>query len=78
MLNLTLKNIPKKFHARLKESAEKNRRGLNSDILTRLAAQFSAPVVDVEAHARLLRQLVARLPRVDHRIGNRAKRKGLK
>ena len=78
MLNLTLKNIPKDLHARLKESAEKNRRSLNSEILTRLEAEFDAPVVDVEAHARLLQQFVARLPQVDHRIGDRAKRKGLK
>ena len=78
MLNLTLKNIPKGLHARLRASAEKNRRSLNSEILTRLEAEFAAPVVDVEAHARLLQQFVARLPRVDHRIGDRAKRKGLK
>ena len=78
MLNLTLKNIPKDLHAWLKESAERNRRSLNSEILTRLETQFTAPLVDREAHARALRALVARLPRVDHRIGDRHKRKGLK
>ena len=78
MLNLTLKNIPKDLHARLKESAERNRRSLNSEILTRLEIQFAAPLVDREAHARALRDLVAGLPRVDHRIGDRYKRKGLK
>ena len=78
MLNLTLKNIPKDLHARLRESAEKNRRSLNSEILTRLEAEFAAPVVDADAHARALRAFVARLPRVDHRIGDREKRKGLK
>ena len=36
MLTLTLKNIPAHLHAKLKESAEKNRRSLNSEILTRL------------------------------------------
>jgi F420-0:gamma-glutamyl ligase-like protein len=78
MLNLTLKNIPKDLHARLKESAEKNRRSLNSEILTRLEAEFSAPVIDIAAHERALRAFVAQLPRVDHRIGDQAKRKGLK
>jgi len=76
MLNLTLKNIPKDLHARLKESAEKNRRSLNSEILTRLEREFTVPVVDREAHARALRVLVARLPRVDHGKVTRYKRQG--
>lgn len=76
MLNLTLKNIPKDLHARLKESAERNRRSLNSEILTRLETQFTAPVVDREAHARALRHLVAGLPRVDHAKVTRYKRQG--
>ena len=64
--NLILKNIPKDLHARLKESAEKNRRSLNSEILARLESDFAAPVVDAEAYARGLRACVARLPRADH------------
>lgn len=76
MLNLTLKNIPKKLHAQLKESAEKNRRSLNSEILARLESDFSAPVVDVAAHERALRDFVARLPRADHSRVSRYKRQG--
>ncbi len=76
MLNLTLKNIPKQLHSRLKQSAEKNRRSLNSEILARLESEFSAPVVDVAAHERALRQFVARLPRVDHSRVGRYKRQG--
>ena len=76
MLNLTLKNIPKGLHARLRASAEKNRRSLNSEILTRLEAEFAAPVVDPEAHARELREFVARLPWVDHSKVTRYKRQG--
>jgi len=75
MLSLTLKNIPRELHARLRESAEKNRRSLNSEILVRLKVQFAAPVVDVAAQARLLKKFVPGLPRVDHGIGDRAKRK---
>ena len=76
MLNLTLKNIPKDLHARLRESAEKNRRSLNSEILTRLESDFIAPTVDREAHARALRTFVSNLPRVDHARVSRYKRQG--
>ena len=76
MHHLTLKNIPTDLHARLKESAERNRRSLNSEILARLETQFAAPTVDREAHARTLRELVARLPRVDHGKVTRYKRQG--
>ena len=78
MLTLTLKNIPKQVHALLKNSAEKNRRSLNSEILTRLERELSAPKVDRARLARDLKAFTDRLPRVDHRIGDRHKRKGLK
>ncbi|MGB7541423.1 MAG: Arc family DNA-binding protein [Burkholderiales bacterium] len=78
MLTLTLKNIPREVHAVLKESAEKNRRSLNSEILARLERDVSAPKVDRTRLARELRAFTDRLPRVDHRIGDRYKRKGLK
>ncbi len=78
MLNLTLKNIPKEVHALLKDSAEKNRRSLNSEILARLERDISAPKVDRARLARDLKAFTDRLPRVDHRIGDRYKRKGLK
>ena len=76
MLNLTLKNIPKELHARLRESAEKNRRSLNSEILARLESEFAAPVVDAKAEVRALRAFVARLPKVDHTKVTRYKRQG--
>ena len=76
MLSLTLKNIPKALHVRLKESAEKNRRSLNSEILARLEAEFSAPVIDIAARERALREFVARLPRADHSRVSRYKRQG--
>lgn len=76
MLTLTLKNIPKDLHTMLKESAEKNRRSLNSEILARLESDFTAPTVDREAHARKLREIVAKLPQVDHAKVDRYKRQG--
>ncbi|MGC2518336.1 MAG: Arc family DNA-binding protein [Burkholderiales bacterium] len=78
MLTLTLKNIPREVHAVLKQSAKKNRRSLNSEILARLERDVSAPKVDRTRLARELRAFTDRLPRVDHRIGDRYKRKGLK
>ena len=76
MLTLTLKNIPVDLHALLKESAEKNRRSLNSEILVRLESDFAVPTVDPEAHAKALRAFAARLPWVEHARVTRYKRRG--
>ncbi len=76
MLTLTLKNIPRELHTRLKESAERNRRSLNSEILTRLENDFAVPPVDTEFHAKTLKAFAARLPRVDHSRVARYKRQG--
>ena len=46
MPTLTLKNIPDKLHARLKASAGRNRRSLNSEILVRLEQDIKRPVLD--------------------------------
>ncbi|MEO8202556.1 MAG: Arc family DNA-binding protein [Betaproteobacteria bacterium] len=78
MPTLTLKNIPEEVHAVLKKSAEKNRRSLNSEILARLERDVSAPKVDRARLAMDLKAFTDALPRVDHRIGDRDKRKGLK
>lgn len=66
MRSLTLKNVPDDLHARLKASAESNRRSLNREILARLEAQLVAPPVDVAAELRVLEAFVSGLPRVDH------------
>jgi len=76
MPTLTLKNIPDDLHALLKESAERNRRSLNSEILVRLESDFSAPVVNPEAYARNLKAFTARLPQVEHAKVTRYKRQG--
>jgi plasmid stability protein len=66
VLNLTLKNIPAELHARLKASADANRRSLNREILALLEAQLEAPVTDVVAELRALEDFVTSLPQVDH------------
>ena len=76
MINLTLKNVPVELHARLKASAEGNRRSLNREILAMLEAQMAAPAVDVEAEQRSLEVFVSGLPPVDHRRVARYRRAG--
>ena len=76
MLTLTLKNIPEDLHAMLKQSAEKNRRSLNSEILARLERELAAPTVDPQAHARELKAFTTRLPKVDHGRVSRYRRQG--
>ena len=76
MPTLTLKNIPNGLHARLKASAERNRRSLNSEILVRLEQDIGRPVLDPVVHAETLRAFSARLPRVAHQPVTRYKRQG--
>jgi antitoxin FitA len=79
MPTLTLKNIPDGLHARLKASAERNRRSLNSEILFRLEKDIqdiSQSVLDPVVHAETLRAFAARLPRVAHQHVTRYKRQG--
>ena len=79
MPTLTLKNIPDDLHARLKASAARNRRSLNSEILFRLEKDIqdlSRPVLDPVVHAETLRAFAARLPRVAHQHVTRYKRQG--
>ncbi|HEX9278103.1 MAG TPA: Arc family DNA-binding protein [Casimicrobiaceae bacterium] len=78
MLTLTLKNVPVHLHTKLKESAERNRRSLNSEILTRLERDVAAPKIDRGKLARELKAFTNKLPYVDHQIGDRYKRKGLR
>ena len=79
MPTLTLKNIPDGLHARLKASAERNRRSLNSEILVRLEKDIkdiSQSLLDPVVHAETLRAFAARLPRVAHQHVTRYKRQG--
>jgi plasmid stability protein len=76
VINLTLKNMPPELHARLKASAEANRRSLNREILARLEVQLEAPPIDVAAELRALEGFVAELPRVDHGLVGRYRSAG--
>ena len=76
MTTLTLKSIPDDLHAQLKESAVKNRRSLNSEILVRLERSLVVPVADTETSAKELEAFTSRLPPVDHARVSRHKRLG--
>lgn len=76
MPTLTLKNIPEALHELLKESAERNRRSLNSEILVRLESGFTAPIIDGRAEARMLKAFTDAQPQVDHSLVDRFKREG--
>jgi len=62
VLTLTLKNIPAQLHAKLKDSALKNRRSLNSEILTRLERDVSVPKVDGPSWRAISRHLPTGFP----------------
>jgi hypothetical protein len=74
-MTITLKNIPSALHARLKASAARNRRSLNSEILARLE---NDPLIarTGEAFSRDLAAFTASLPRLDYRLVDRLKRQG--
>lgn len=77
LATLTLKNIPDDLHALLKESAERNRRSLNSEILVRLESGFRAARVDVKEEVRRAKAFTdSQKHPVDHSLTDVYKRQG--
>ena len=65
MPTITVKNIPDKLYERLKQSAESNRRSINSEIIVCIERAVSTRPVDVAAvlaRARRLREKTAAHP----------------
>ena len=75
-MTITLKSIPPALHARLRESAVRNRRSLNSEILARLEADVSRPARDPESYSADLRAFTRALPKLDARLITRFKHAG--
>lgn len=73
---IRLKNIPKRLYAALDESAARNNRSLDEEILARLQRMFSVPVFDAREHARVLEALVGKRSRVEHSKVQRYKKLG--
>ncbi len=62
MPSITVKNIPSDLYARLKQSAELNRRSINSEVIVCIERALESRPVDAEAgiaRARLLREQMA-------------------
>jgi hypothetical protein len=60
----------------LKDSAARNRRSLNSEILARLEADVARPVRAPQDYARELKAFTDALPRVDAKLVSRFKQAG--
>lgn len=61
MASITLKDVPRRLHQRLRARAAKNRRSLNQEALACLEQAVLAEPVDVDALLRLARETRARI-----------------
>jgi hypothetical protein len=78
MTSITVKNIPPGLLVRIKESAQANRRSLNSEVIACLELAVGSQPVDVEqflTRARQLRERTARYRLTDQEF-NQAKNEG--
>ena len=73
---LTLRKMPEDLYARLKASAAKNRRSLNSEILVHLQRDLAAPTIDAGAYVKELKAFTTHQPKVEHATVTRYKRRG--
>jgi plasmid stability protein len=60
MANLSVKNLPKEIHRRLRERAKRNRRSLNSELIACLQESVMPRRIDPEDAAERLRALRSR------------------
>ncbi|MBN1148954.1 MAG: Arc family DNA-binding protein [Anaerolineales bacterium] len=78
MPTITVKNIPARLYERLKQSAESNRRSLNSEIIACIEQALMSQTIDPEAflqRARSLRETTRSYILTDEAF-NQAKREG--
>jgi plasmid stability protein len=69
MATITVKNIPDDLYERLKQSAQTNRRSINSEIIVCIERAVDQSKIDPEAaiaRARQLREKSARYPITDN------------
>ena len=78
MATLIIKNVPEELYTRLKQSAERNRRSLDAEVLSCVERVINGQRIRPEEHierARLLRQKTENHPITDEEF-NAAKRAG--
>ncbi|MHB8520360.1 MAG: FitA-like ribbon-helix-helix domain-containing protein [Limisphaerales bacterium] len=61
-MNVTLKSVPKRLHARLKEAARRNGRSLNTEAIAALEREYLPVRLDPQAFLSDLRQLGEKFP----------------
>jgi hypothetical protein len=61
-MNVTLKSVPRRLHARLKEEARRNGRSLNTEAIAALEREYLPARIDPRAFLSDLRQLRERFP----------------
>lgn len=61
-MNVTLKAVPKKLHARLKEAARRNGRSLNTEAIGALEREYLSVRLDPQAFLADLRRLHGKFP----------------
>ena len=59
MANLTIKNIPESLYQKLKETAKRNRRSMNSEVIVCLEEKLSETASDTLTNLEQIRQLRA-------------------
>jgi plasmid stability protein len=76
MPSLTIKGLPDELHARLKERAERHRRGMNSEAITILERALTTRRPGAEEMIRRAEALNERIGKTFPDIVNEAKKKG--
>lgn len=61
-MNVTLKAVPKKLHAQLKEAARRNGRSINTEAIAALEREYLPVRLDPRKHLERLRETQARYP----------------
>ena len=75
---IPLKGIPDDVYLRLKQSADANRRSLNSEVIVCLEAQLLPKKTSASEHLAAIRAIRSRLPKAGFKHGDidRLKRQG--
>lgn len=61
-MNITLKTVPKKLHAQIKEAALRNGRSINTEAIAALEREYLPTRLDARQQLQLIRETRARYP----------------
>jgi len=61
-MNVTLKAVPEKLHAQLKEAARRNGRSINTEAIAALEREYLPVRLDPSEHLQRIREAQARYP----------------